>query len=142
MASYNDIVTKGKSLADVISRSVANKAPVKTGNLKRALRRANNVNTMFDSKGFGSKNIKSKDITISIDYAPDDAPYGKWWNDPTVSKTVRNGKTKNVPKAINFVDQALNDPNFKRAFDELVELMADNLIAQIEDNLNEMESEY
>lgn len=142
MASYQDIVTKGKTLADVISRTVANKAPVKTGNLKRAIRRANNVNTMFDAKGVNSRDLKSKSVTITLDYAPDDAPYGKFWNDPTVSKTVRKGKTKNVPKAINFVDQALKDPQFIRAFDELVELMADNLIAQIEDNLNAMEAEY
>jgi len=137
MATLNDITKKTKSLADVISRSVANKAPVKTGNLKRAIRRANNFNSMFDSKGFGSKDITSKSVTITIDYAPDDAKYGMFWNDPTVSRTVKKGKTKNVPGAINFVDQALKDPAFIRAFDELVETITENMVSQIQDALAE-----
>ncbi len=141
MPTLNDIVTKTKSLADVMSRTVANKAPVKTGNLKRAIRRANNINTMLDVKGVGSRDIKSKSLTITLDYAPEGAEYGMYWNDPTVSRTVRNGKTRNVPDKINFVDQALKDPNFIRAFDELVDMVGDNLIAQIEDNLNRMEAE-
>lgn len=135
MATLNDITKKSKSLADTISKTVANKAPVKTGNLKRALRRANNINTMLDTRGIGSKDISSKNITITIDYSPDGAEYGKFWNDPTVSKTVRKGKTKNVPKAINFVDQALKDPAFIRAFDELVDIITENMVSQIEDAL-------
>lgn len=141
MATLNDVVKRGRTLADVISRTVANKAPVKTGNLKKALRRANNINTIFDAKGVGSRDVKSKSITITIDYAPDDAPYGMYWNDPTVSKTVKKGKTKNVPDRINFVDQALKDPTVVRAIDELVDMIGDNLLAQIEDNLNRMEIE-
>jgi len=137
MATLNDIVTKTKSLADVMARTVANKAPVRTGNLKRAIRRANNINTMLDVKGSGSKEIKSKDITITLDYAPEGAEYGKYWNDPTVSRTVKKGKTRNVPDKINFVDQALKDPNFIRAFDELVDMITENAISQIEDALSE-----
>ena len=135
MASLNDITKKSKSLADTISKTVANKAPVKTGNLKRQLRRANNINTMLDIKGIGSREIQSKNISITIDYAPDGAEYGMFWNDPTVSKTVKKGKTKNVPKAINFVEQALKEPAYTRALDELVEIITDNMVAQIKDAL-------
>lgn len=135
MASLNDITKKSKSLADTISKTVASKAPVKTGNLKKALRRANNINTMLDIKGIGSKDIQSKDITITIDYAPDGAEYGMFWNEPTLSKNVKKGKTKNVPGAINFVEQALKDPAFTRAFDELIETITENMVSQIQDAL-------
>jgi hypothetical protein len=110
MASYNDVVKKSKSLADVISRSVAKGAPRKTGNLQRALKRANNINTMFEVQGGTSKEISVRSLVFTYNYAPDDAEYGMWWNDPTVSKTVRNGKTKNVPESINFAEKAMYSP--------------------------------
>jgi len=142
MASYKDIVRKTKSLADVISRGVANKAPIKTGNLRAQLRKANTINTMLDTRGMNSKELGNESITISIDYAPTGATYGKFWNDPTVSKTVRKGKTKNVPKSINFVDKALNDAKVEAAIDELIDMLSDNIVAMIEEKLNKVESEY
>ena len=96
MATLADITKKSRSLADTISRSVASRAPRKTGNLQRALIRANDVNTMFEVQGGSSRGIGVKSLTFTYNYAPDDAPYGKWWNDPSVSETVRKGKTKNL----------------------------------------------
>ena len=142
MASYQDIVKKTKSLADVISKGVADKAPIKTGNLKRQLRKANTINTMLDTKGMNSKEVGDENITISIDYAPTGAKYGMFWNDPTVSRTVRKGKTKNVPRAINFVDKALSDKKVDAAIDELIEILSDNIVAMIEEKLSKAESEY
>ena len=52
---------------------------------------------MLDARGLGTKDVKTKTITISIDYAPEGAEYGMFWNDPTVSRTVKHGKTKNIP---------------------------------------------
>ena len=131
MANLNDVLKRTKSLADVISKGVADKAPIKTGKLKRELRKANNINTMLDTKGMNSKEIESESITISIDYAPDGAPYGKFWNEPTLSKTVKKGKTKNIPGSINFVDKALSDAKVNAAVDELVNIIAENFASKI-----------
>lgn len=142
MATLNDITKKSKSLADVISKTVASYAPRKTGNLQRALRRANNVNTMFELQGGNSKEIGIKSMTFTYNYSPDDAPYGMWWNDPTVSSTVKSGKTKNVPDAINFADKGLNDPRVIKSIDELVDLIGESVLFKIDQELKLMESEY
>jgi hypothetical protein len=91
----------------VLVKQVANKAPYKTGRLKRALIKANTINTVFDVQSSNSKVVPIQSFEFSINYAPDDAPYGKFWNDPTVAKNIRNGNTKNIPEAINFVDKAI-----------------------------------
>lgn len=139
MASYQDIVKRTQSLADVISKGVADKAPKKTGNLKKQLRKANTISTMLDTKGMNSKEIGNESVTISIDYAPTGATYGMFWNDPTISRTVRRGKTKNVPRAINFVDKALSDKKVDAAIDELIDILSDNIVAMIEEKLNKAE---
>jgi hypothetical protein len=142
MATLADITKKSRSLADTISRSVASRAPRKTGNLQRALIRANDVNTMFEVQGGSSRGIGVKSLTFTYNYAPDDAPYGKWWNDPSVSETVRKGKTKNVPDAINFADKGLNDPKVIRAIDELVDLIGESVLFKIDEELKSVEAEY
>ncbi len=140
--SINDVIKKANSLANIISKRVAANAPKKTGNLRAALLRANNLNTMLDVGKGGTKSIPLKTITFTIDYAPDGAEYGMWWNDPTVSSTVRSGKTKNVPGRINFVETALNEPQVQRALNDIYDLLGDTILAGIEDELNKMESEY
>ena len=140
--SINDVIKKANSLANIISKRVAANAPKKTGTLQRALLRANNLNTMLDVGRGGTKSIPLKTITFTIDYAPDGAEYGMWWNDPTVSSTVRSGKTKNVPGRINFVETALNEPQVQRALNDIYDLLGDTILAGIEDELNKMESEY
>ena len=142
MATLADITKKSRSLADTISRSVAARAPRKTGNLQRALIRANDVNTMFEVQGGSSRGIGVKSLTFTYNYAPDDAPYGRWWNDPTVSETVKKGKTKNVPDAINFADKGLNDPKVIRTIDELVDLIAESVLFKIDEELKSVEAEY
>jgi hypothetical protein len=142
MATLNDVTKKSKSLADVISRSVAKGAPRKTGNLQRALKRANNINTMFEVQGGSSKEIIVRSLVFTYNYAPDDAEYGMWWNEPTLAKNIKNGKTKNVPSGINFADKGLNDPQVIRAIDELVDLIGDSVLKRISNELKDMESEY
>lgn len=141
MATLNDITKKSKSLADTISNRVASYAPVKTGNLKRALRRANNANTMFEQQGATSKNKIVKSLEFTYNYAPDDAPYGMYWNDPTVSSTVKNQKTGNKDK-INFAEKGLNDQQVIRAIDELTDLISESILFKIDEELKSMESEY
>jgi hypothetical protein len=140
--SINDVIQKANSLADIISNRVSKNAPYKTGNLQKALLRANNLNTMLNVQKGGSKQIPIKTVTFTIDYAPDGAEYGMWWNDPTVSKSVRNGKTKNVPSKINFVETALREPIVQKALNDIYSLLGDTLLAGIEDELSKMESEF
>jgi hypothetical protein len=140
--SINDVIKKANSLADIISNRVSKNAPYKTGTLQRALLKANNLNTMLNVQKGTTKNIPIKTITFTIDYAPDGAEYGMWWNDPTVSSTVKNGKTKNVPDKINFVETALNEPKVKKALNDIYDLLGDTFLAQLDDELNLIESEY
>jgi hypothetical protein len=134
--SINDVIRKANSLADIISKRVSVNAPKKTGNLQRALLRANNLNTMLNVQKGGSKNVPIKTITFTIDYAPDGAEYGMWWNDPTVSSTVKKGKTKNVPDKINFVATALREPQVQKALNDIYDLLGDTLLEGIEDELS------
>jgi len=140
--SLDDIIQKANSLADIVSKRVSANAPRKTGNLQRALLRANTLNTMLDVQSGASKNVPIQSLTLTINYAPDDAPYGMWWNDPTVSSTVRNGRTKNIPDKINFVENALDEPRVQRALDDIYDLIGDTFLAQLDDELNLMEGEY
>jgi hypothetical protein len=140
--SINDVIQKANSLASIISKRVSANAPKKTGTLQRALLRANTLNTMLEVGSGGTKSIPLKTITFTIDYAPDGAEYGMWWNDPTVSSTVRSGRTKNVPGRINFVETALSEPQVIRALDDIYDLLGDTILAGIEDELNKMEAEY
>jgi len=140
--SINDVIQKANSLADIISKRVAANAPKKTGDLRNALLKANNLNTMLEVGRGASKSIPLKSITFTIDYAPEGAEYGMWWNDPTVSSTVKNGKTKNVPGRINFVETALKEPQVIKALNDIYSLLGDTILAGIEDELNKMEAEY
>lgn len=93
-----------KDIAKQVSGLTVSKAPKKTGRLKKALARENTPDKVLKE----DKNTQS--FEFEINYAPPGAEYGQWWNDPTVSRTVRNGKTKNIPDAINFADKAINSP--------------------------------
>jgi hypothetical protein len=142
MATLADITKKSRSLADTISKRVATYAPEKTGNLKRALKRANTIDSMFEMQGGNSKDIGVKSMVFTYNYAPDDAPYGMWWNDPTLSSKVKNGQTKNIPESINFVEKGLNDSKVVKAIDELVDLIGQSVLFKIDEELKLMESDY
>lgn len=145
MATISDVTTKTKKLTDVLVNQVANRAPVSKngsngrppGNLKRQIKRANNVNTVFEQTKGTSKVVPIQSFTFSIDYAPEGAEYGKYWNDPTVSEQVRNQKTGNQDK-INFVEQAILTPQFQKGLDELLDLIGESIAQGIADDL-EME---
>jgi hypothetical protein len=85
MPTLAQIATKIKNLAVL-------KAPKRTGKLKSALDTFNRPSGMIKESKTGDK----RSFTFELDVSPPGAEYGKWWNDPTVSKTVRNGKTKNI----------------------------------------------
>jgi hypothetical protein len=108
-----------KTLAQIANRIrdlAVLKAPKKTGNLKRKLADYNRPSGMIKE----SKNNSSRTFEFELDVSPPGAEYGKFWNDPNVSETVRRGKTPNVPKSINFAQQALNDPQIQSMIDEYI----------------------
>ena len=127
MATVNQIVTANKTLDQVASqlKNVALfYAPKRTGNLKRALNRENKPSNMVKLTKRGEK----QKISITLNVSPTGAEYGKYWNDPNVSETVRKGKTRNVPRSINFGEKALNDPSVKKEFNKFIKEFGDEYI--------------
>jgi hypothetical protein len=136
MATLAQLQRKQKSIVDVLVKQVVDKAPIKTGRLRKALKKANTVNTVLENTGGFSKNIPIQSFEFSINYAPDDAPYGKYWNDPTLAKNIKNGKTKNIPQSINFAEKAILTPEFQKGLDDLLDLIgesiADSIVRELE----------
>jgi hypothetical protein len=120
MATLAQIANKIRDLAVL-------KAPKKTGNLKRKLADYNRPSGMIKQSKAGSK----RSFEFELDVSPPGAEYGKFWNDPSVSSTVRNGKTPNVPKSINFAQQAINDPLVQKMIDDYVSSIADEIAAEV-----------
>lgn len=115
-----------KDIAKQVGGLAVAKAPRRTGNLKRALARANTPDKVL------KQDPKTKSFSFEINYAPPGAEYGQFWNDPTVSKTVKNGKTKNIPDSINFADKAINSP----IIDSLLEDYMDEIGALIVEDIS------
>ena len=113
------------------------------GNLKKQMLSYNSSNKIIGkSKQVSQFNIVTNwSQTLTVSYAPPGAEYGKYWNDPTVSDSVRNQKTGNTNK-INFAEQGLNDPRIDSKINELVDILGDMTLAQIDKELSLMESEY
>jgi hypothetical protein len=137
MASLQNVKPKTPTLnkvANIIKNKVVALAPKKTGNLKNQL---NNFNRPV---GIVKQTISNKKIQLSfqIDVSPPGAEYGKWWNDPTVSSTVKNGQTPNVPRSINFAQKAFNDPEVKNAIDMLVNDVYNDLVEFVGTNIRKL----
>ena len=123
-----------KDISKQIGGLVVSKAPIKTGRLKKALARANTPANVLKE----DKNTKS--FEFEIDYAPAGAEYGQWWNDPTVSKTVRNGKTKNIPQAINFADKAINSPIVESLLLDYMDEIGMQVVEQIQKAIDDLDT--
>jgi hypothetical protein len=122
-------------IANKIKSLAVTKAPKKTGNLKRQLDTYNRPSGMIKE----SKTDKSRSFEFSLDVSPPGAEYGKFWNDPTVSDTVRRGKTKNVPGAINFASKAMNDPQIEKMIDEYLLSITDEFVTQIKKGIDDLD---
>lgn len=81
-------------------------APIKTGNLRKQ------IDTYNRPSGMIKLDTKTKSFSLRLDYSPPGAEYGKWWNDPTVSRTVK-GKPE-----VNFAQRALDDPSIKQLINQ------------------------
>ena len=91
----------------------------------------NTVNTVFELQGGNSKIVPVQSFEFTIDYAPDGAEYGKFWNEPTLANNIKKGKTKNIPQSINFAEKAILTPEFQRGLDELVDLLGETIATNI-----------
>ena len=130
MANLSSIVRGNKQLnqvANQIKNVALFYAPKKTGNLKRRLNQANRPANMIKVINGKSKSV----ISLSLNVAPDGAEYGKYWNSPNVSRTVRNGKTKNVPRSIDFGKQALEDPSVKKEWSQFFKEFSDDYVKAV-----------
>ena len=96
-----------KDLAKTVRNVGSSLAPRKTGTLRNALRSFNTPERMikYDDKG---------DAKVTFFVGPPGAKYGKFWNDPDVSDTVRTQKTGNKA-SINYGKKAWKDSEVKAA---------------------------
>jgi hypothetical protein len=122
-------------ISNKIKSLAVTKAPKRTGNLKKQLDTFNRPSGMIKE----SKTETSRTFEFSLDVSPPGAEYGKYWNDPTVSDTVRRGKTVNVPGAINFAQKAINDPQIEKMIDEYLAEMTDEIVTQIKKSIDDLD---
>jgi hypothetical protein len=123
MANLTSLIRGNKELNKVatqIKNIALFYAPKKTGNLKRRLNQANRPSNMIKILSGSTKAT----VGISLNVAPDGAEYGKYWNSPNVSKTVRNGKTKNVPRSIDYGKKAMEDRQTKKELNDFLKQFA------------------
>ena len=128
MASLKDISKNTPTLAGIantIKKTAVKLAPKDTGNLKRQLDTYNRPSGMVKSTINGG--VMS--YSFELDVSPPGADYGKWWNDPTVSRTVE-GKPE-----VNFASRAINSPEVKQLIDKLVNETANNLADMVSKEL-------
>jgi len=69
-------------------------APYKTGNLRRKINTANTRSTMikYNVPKSGYDALAARPATVTIDYAPDGAEYGEFWDEPATSKSRTKGR--------------------------------------------------
>jgi hypothetical protein len=120
-----------KDIAKQISGLAVAKAPKRTGNLKRQLQKANTPSQVLNESKGG--------FSFEINYAPPGAEYGMFWNDPTVSKTVSGGKTKNIPDSINFANKAINSPIVDSLLQDYIDEIAVKITKQIAAAVDDLE---
>jgi HK97 gp10 family phage protein len=117
MASLTQIASTIRTLAQTNLKRGQTRA-YKTGNLYRTVGAKNPADKMVKEKG--------NSISITLDYAPDGATYGKFVNDGTSKMEARP-----------FATNALNDPVIDRMLDDwinnnLADKIVDELVAEID----------
>ena len=129
MASLNEISKSPPSLAQIankIKSTAVKLAPKDTGNLKKQLDTYNRPSGMV--KRSVSGNVIS--YSFELDVSPPGAEYGMWWNDPTVSRTVKGRP------GVNFASKAINSPEVLKMIDMLVKDTTDEVVDMITKDLS------
>jgi hypothetical protein len=112
-----------KDLAKTIRNVGSALAPRRTGNLRNALRSYNTPDRMtkFDKDG---------NATIIFFVAPPNAKYGKFWNDPNVSRTVKKQKTGNKA-SINYGSKTFKSSEVKTATKKYVKETGKQIVKEL-----------
>jgi hypothetical protein len=130
MAKIRNIRTLESIAVGIRDLAVA-KAPKDTGNLRSKIKSAN---TPVKSKMIKVSN-DLKDISITLDYAPNGAEYGQWFNDPPApaSKRRRSLKKTAISRGNwNYAIDAINDDALNQKFDAFLDELGDYIVEDIE----------
>jgi hypothetical protein len=76
------------------------------------------------------KTDKNGDATVIFFVAPPNAKYGKFWNDPNVSSTVRKQKTGNKA-SINYGKKAYKTSEVKAAVKKYAKEVGKSVVQEI-----------
>ena len=123
-----------ESIAVKIRDLAIKNAPKDTGNLRRAIYKAN---TPVKTKMI--KQLKDFSIQLSLDYAPIDAPYGQWFNEPPQVASARRRKLKRTAqrkKNWNYAIDAMNDDELNKLFEDYLAEIGDYYVEELEIELD------
>jgi hypothetical protein len=129
MATIKNIRTL-ESIAVKIRDLAIAKAPNRTGNLREKIKTAN---TPAKTKMIAVSADKS--ISISLDYAPNGATYGQWFNEPPIPASKRRKSLKKTAVSRgnwNYAMDAMNDVELSKQFDAFLNDLGDYYVEQIE----------
>ena len=124
MKNLSQIVGDTKGLTQVaqqIKNVALFYAPKDTGRLKRAINSANKPASMWKVRARGD----SFKVTFALTTSPSDAPYGQWWNSPTVSWQVQKGGN---PKNIDFGKKGFTDKSTKDEYKKFLKNVTNELL--------------
>jgi len=130
-------IEKIKTLENIavrIRELAIDNAPKKTGNLIDKIRRANTP-----AKEKMIKQLKDFSIELSLDYAPDGASYGVWFNDPPNVVSKRRKKLKKTAELRgnwNYAEKAMDDKVLNKEFESYLEEIGDYIIGEIETEID------
>ena len=121
-----------RDVAKTIKTLTIAKAPYKTGNLRRKINVANTYSTMIKYK-LPADELSDRPATVSVDYAPDGAEYGEFWDEPATSKS----RTKNRPQ-FGFPTKAINDINVDAAIALYIVELENDLVERLKKELDKL----
>jgi hypothetical protein len=123
-------IRKLESIAVGIRDLAIKNAPKDTGNLKRRIREANTP-----AKTKMIKQLKDLSVVLSLDYAPNGAEYGQWFNDPPKVASKRRAslrKTAIRKGNWNYAIDAINDDELSKKFEEYLDMLGDYVVEEVE----------
>ena len=129
MAKIQYIRTLESIAVGIIDLAIKN-APYKTGNLKRKIRSANTP-----AKTKMIKQLKDLSVVISLDYAPNGAEYGQWFNEPPAVRSKRRKSLKKTAERKgnwNYAIDAMNDDELSKKFEDYLDMLGDYAVEEIE----------
>jgi hypothetical protein len=123
-----------KNVAKTIKTLTIAKAPQsingsngnRAGNLKRKINTANTYSTMIKYK-LPADELSDRPATVSVDYAPDGAEYGEFWDEPATNKS----RTKGRPE-FGFPTKAIENINVDAAIALYITQLENDLVEVLE----------